>query len=82
MSTAGTRIFDVISVETGRVCSTLQAQVRADQGDGVVVGGGRVKFYERCFGPVVIHERNAPMVYGRRGGIALRLKRQIAGGAR
>lgn len=65
--------------------STLQVQVRVENDDCVgadVVGGGRVKFYERCFGPVVIHERNETVIYGRRGGVALQLRAAIQGGAR
>ena len=83
--TTRTRIFDVIAVNGGRVCSTLSVTVEKPEDYGHaerVVGSSRIAFYEECFGPVVVRERDEyvpvsapPVLYwGRKGGQKLMVK--------
>jgi len=77
------RVFDVVAVDGGAVCSTIRVTV-ADDESGEVISGSRIAFYEECFGPVVLRERDEEVpellrsVYGRRGGRALSVRRVYA----
>jgi len=80
------RVFDVVAVNGGRVCSTVLVTVTDDEehhDKDRVVGGSRIAFYEECFGPVVIRERDELLpdslrsCYGRRGGKPLAVRRAL-----
>jgi len=79
------RVFDVVAVHGGQVCSTLLVTV-TDDDRSEVVSASRIAFYEECFGPVVIRERDEVLpeplraCYGRRGGKPLAIRKGVGYG--